>query len=111
MGAAMRFIDVLVEEHDEIPEGCCMRFQAAAEPRPVRRIHCEIEGAPAGVWLVETREADGSAGVARVAAVEDSGAGTSMLVSGGALGLRLRPEAGGEPVAVPYLLLSEECIL
>jgi hypothetical protein len=34
-----------------------------------------------------------------------------MLVGGGAWGLRLRPETGGEEWAEPYLLLSPEAII
>jgi hypothetical protein len=107
-----KFVTVLVEEHEELPEGCCMRFKLVDEPRAVRLVRHEADGGPTGaVWRVESREEDGSAGVAWAATVEDSGAGTCMLLFGGARGLRLRPVDGGEIIAEPYLLLSRECFV
>jgi len=107
-----KFVTVLVEEHEELPEGCCMRFKLVDEPRAVRLVRLETDGATsAAVWQVESPEADGSTGVARAAIVEDSGSGTCMLLFGGVRGLRLRRVDGGETLAEPYLLLSRECLV
>jgi hypothetical protein len=107
-----RFVTVLVEEHDDLPEGCCMRFKLVDEPRAVRLVRYEsVESSPAALWQVESREADRSSGVAWAVTVEDSGAGTCVLLYGGARGLRLRPVEGGDALAEPYLLLSAECVL
>jgi hypothetical protein len=47
-----------------------------------------------------------------MAPVDDSGAGTSMLIFGGPRGLRLRRTDGtGGVVAEPYLLLAEEAVV
>src|SRR5580692_6253676 len=45
------FVTVLVEEHEALPEGCCMRFKRVGEPRAVTRVVYETEGADAvAVW-------------------------------------------------------------
>jgi hypothetical protein len=112
-----RFVTVLVEEHPALPDGCCMRFKLAGEPREVRRIRYESDAAP-GVeeWWVEGAEADDTATTAWAVVVEDSGAGTCTLVYAGergAHGLRLRAgEGAGEAtVAEPYLLLAPSAVL
>lgn len=101
-----RFVTVLVEEHEDLPDGCCMRFRLVDEPRAVRVVRYD-----AADWRVESREGDGSTGTAWAAAVEDSGAGTCTLLYGGNRGLRLHPADGGEPIAEPYLLLSRESVV
>jgi hypothetical protein len=106
------YIDVVVEEHDAVPEGCELRFHAVGERRSVRRIRYEPLIGPEGEFCVTA--ADGSPALG--APVDDSGAGTSMLIYGDARGLRLRRVAAGAPdaaeaVAEPYLLLSEDSIL
>jgi hypothetical protein len=107
-----RFVTVLVEEHESLPEGCCMRFKIVDEPRPVRLVRHEPEGSTAAsVFLVEAPRPDGAAETAWAATVEDSGAGTSVLVYGGSLGLRLRPRDGGEAIAEAYLLLAPDAVL
>lgn len=89
-----------------------MRFKLVEEPRAVRLVRYEAVDSPAAaVWQVESQEADGASGVARAAIVEDSGAGTCMLLFGGARGLRLRPVDGGRTLAEPYLLLSRESLI
>jgi Ferritin-like len=110
--AAPRFIMVLVDEHDAIPQGCCLRFKVVGEPRAVRRVHHERDdgSSPAGIWTVDS-PGDGGAHPAWAVTVEDSGAGTSVLVYGGSLGLRLHIEGGGDVIAEPYLLLSPEAIV
>jgi hypothetical protein len=110
--SAARFITVLVEEHPALPEGCCMRFKLVDEPRPVRAVRYESEAAPdVEDWLVESAGANGAAGEAWTATVEDSGAGTCMLVYGSDHGLRLRPRRGGPTVAEPYLLLAPDALM
>ncbi len=112
------FVTVLVEEHDALPEGCCMRFKRVGEPRAVWRVMYEREGATPGVapWRVESADEGGTAGVAWAVPVEDSSAGVSTLVYGGTWGLRLRPEleagdTGGGVVAEAYLLLAASAVL
>jgi hypothetical protein len=105
-------VTVLVEEHEMLPDGCCMRFKLAGEPRPVRRVRYESDAAPgAEEWLVEGADGDDSPLVASGVAVEDSGAGLCVLVHGGAHGLRLRASPDGAPLAEPYLLLAPEALL
>ncbi|HEU4410729.1 MAG TPA: hypothetical protein VFS43_36090 [Polyangiaceae bacterium] len=105
------FVDVLVEEHDELPEGCSMRFQAEGEGRPVERVAYESETGVAGTFHVEGRRAGGAAVGATAYEVKDSSAGTSVLVVGGERGLRLRSLATGETFAEPYLLLAPSAVL
>lgn len=108
------FITVIVDEHDDLPEGCCMRFKAVGTPRVVRRVRLD-DGEPAGEqardWAVESCGESGEPGPAHGVTVEDSSAGSSVLVYGGPRGLRLRPAGGGSVVAEPYLLLAERAIL
>ena len=106
---AGRYIDVVVEEQDGIPDGCELRFHAVGESRPVQRVHYEPLTGPEGEY--EVTAAGG--GPALAAPVDDSGAGTSMLVYGDARGIRLRRVgmAELEPIAEPYLLLSDDALL
>lgn len=105
-----RYIDVLVEEQDEIPEGCELRFHAVADARPVSRVRYEPLIGPEGEY--EVTAAGGAPALA--APVDDSGAGTSVLVWGDARGIRLRRVDGGgadTPIAEPYLLLADDAIV
>jgi hypothetical protein len=116
LAPAPKFIHVQVDEHDAIPDGCSMRFKAIDEPRAVRRVKWETEGPDSPErWIVESADEGDAAGPAArpalAATVEDSGAGVCTLVYGGSRGLRLRPAAGGEPIAEPYLLLAPEAVL
>jgi hypothetical protein len=107
-----KFVNILVDEHDELPDGCCMRFKIVSEPRPVHRVRYEPDHSPEClVWTVGSPGEDGVAGAAWAAEVEDSGAGTSTLVYGGSRGLRLTPECGGTVLAEPYLLIGPDAIL
>ena len=109
---AHTFVTVLVEEHDALPEGCCMRFKAVSEPRIVHRVLLDGDGAASTAeWTVESCDERGESGPAYGVTVEDSSAGSSTLVYGGAHGLRLRPVGGGALVAEPYLLLAERSVL
>jgi hypothetical protein len=110
--SAPRFLTILVEEHPALPDGCCMRFKLAGEPRPVRRLHYELPDGPGSQeWLVAGADAADGPTAALAVPVEDSGAGLSVLVYGAEHGLRLRPASGGASTAEPYLLLAAESIL
>jgi hypothetical protein len=106
---AGRYIDVVVEEQEEIPEGCELRFHAVGEARPVRRVRYEPLTGPEGEF--EVTAAGGQPAMA--APVDDSGAGTSVLIYGDGRGLRLRrlDGEGGAPIAEPYLLLADDAIV
>jgi hypothetical protein len=106
---AGRYIDVVVEEQEGIPDGCELRFHAVDESRPVKRVHYEPLSGPDGEY--EVTAADGEPALA--APVDDSGAGTSILIYGDARGLRLRRVGtdAGQSIAEPYLLLSDDAIL
>jgi hypothetical protein len=110
-----RFVTVLVDEHAALPDGCCMRFKLAGEPREVRRVRYDAPEAPdATEWIVEGANAGGAPVPARAVPVEDSGAGFCVLVYGGEHGLRLRAatgQAGQATVAEPYLLLAPSAVL
>jgi len=104
-----RYIDVVVEEQEGIPDGCELRFHAVGESRPVKRVLYEPMTGPEGEYEVTAA----SGGPALAAPVDDSGAGTSILIYGDARGLRLRrvaPETA-EPIAEPYLLLADDAIV
>jgi hypothetical protein len=101
-----RFISVQVEEHDEVPDGCSLRFRAQDEGRPVARVVWESENGVSGLWTVESASSDGSRSVAIAFAVDDSSAGTSLLILGGDYGLRLTAVETGETEAAPYLLVN-----
>ena len=109
---ALKYIDVVVEEHDALPEGCELRFHAVGEARRVQRVLYEpLEGGESE-FVVVAAGADDAEGEAQAVPVDDSGAGTSTLVFGGPRGLRLRRVDGrGGTVAEPYLLLADDAIL
>jgi hypothetical protein len=103
----MGFVDVRVEAHEALPDGCSMRFKACGEVRPVARIRYESEDGVAGTWTVHALSSDGNRSPARTVPVEDSSAGSSNLVFGGDHGLRLTSIDTGAEVAEPFLLLSD----
>ncbi len=102
-------IEVVVDEHDEIPEGCELRFHAVGASRDIQRIRYEPLTGPEGDFMVT---AAGGA-PARATPVDDSSAGTSLLITGDTRGLRLhRLGSEHEPaIAEPYLLLSPDAAL
>lgn len=100
------FVNVQVEEHDELPDGCCLRFRAQGEGRRVTEVAYESENGTGGTWRIEGRASDGAITPATAFEVDDSSAGTSLLVVGGDHGLRLTSITTGETVAEAYLLLS-----
>jgi hypothetical protein len=109
---ALKYIDVVVEEHDALPEGCELRFHAVGEAQAVERVLYQPIDGDVAEFTVAGADADDRPVPARRAPVDDSGAGTSILVFGGPRGLRLRRADGsGDVVAEPYLLLAEEAIV
>jgi hypothetical protein len=109
----VKYVDVVVEEHDELPDGCELRFHAVGDPREVRRLRYEPLVGPEGEFAVTAVDATGAETPAHAVPVDDSGAGTSLLIYGGARGLRLRrTDAPTEAaIAEPYLLLSDDSLL
>ena len=104
-----RYIDVVVEEQEGIPDGCELRFHAVGESRPVKRVLYEPLSGPAGEY--EVTAAGGEPAVA--APVDDSGAGTSILIYGDARGIRLRRVGADDDPAIAesYLLLADDAIV
>jgi hypothetical protein len=104
-----RYIDVVVEEQEGIPDGCELRFHAVGDDRPVKRVRYEPMTGPEGEF--EVTASDGQPALA--APVDDSGAGTSTLIYGDAGGIRLRRigAEAHEPIAEPYLLLADDAIV
>jgi hypothetical protein len=103
-----RSIQINVDEHDAIPDGCSMLFEIVGPERPVTQVQYDPDDAPAGRWEVLAAHPGGKLTAASAVPVSDSGAGTSFLVYGGEWGLRLRRVGGDEERAEPYLLLDEE---
>jgi hypothetical protein len=60
---------------------------------------------------VEGEDGDGKRMPAHVVLIEDSGAGSAMLVYGGKHGLRLTSPDGAVTVAEPYLSLAAEALV
>jgi hypothetical protein len=104
------FIDIVVEPHAALRDGCSIRFKAQGETRPVHHVRYEPDDGPEGIWQVFACDPDGLQ-PARATVVDDSSAGLSVLIWGGTLGLRLRHEPDGMEVAEPYLLLAQEELL
>ena len=106
-----RFVTVQVEEHEAIPDGCSQRFRATGDAVPVHHVRYEPEdGGKESTWSVRGERADGTSVIAMVQPVDDSSAGTSMLVVGGDHGVRLTSESG-EEAALPFLLLSRGAVV
>ena len=99
----MPIVAVQVEEHEALPDGCSLRFKAQDDGAPIARVTWESDDGVAGTWSVEAEALDGSRAPATAYRVDDSSAGTSLLIVGGARGLRLT--LGTTRVAEPYLLL------
>jgi hypothetical protein len=88
----VRYIDV---------ESCGLRFKSEGEPRPVSRIRWEGEEC-----TVSGLSSNGPCAVQQIV-VEDSSAGTAVLITGGDLGVRIDPPGIDEP----YLLLAASAVL
>lgn len=104
------FIDVHVVEHDALPDGCSLRFRAQDAGVAVQEIVWESDDGVGGTWRVEAAFAGDARAPATAFPVDDSSAGTSILIVGGDHGLRLTSRATGETVAEPYLLLSRTAV-
>jgi hypothetical protein len=104
------FVDVLVEEHEALPDGCSLRFRAQAAGRSIEHVRWESEGGIGGSWRVEACGPEDARSSATAYAVDDSSAGTSVLIVGGSHGLRLTSVATGDTVAEPYLLVSPDAV-
>lgn len=108
---ALSFVSVQVEEHEAIPDGCSLRFRATGDGRPVRVVAYESEDGVSGSWEVRAANADGTEGDAVAYPVDDSSAGTSILIVGGDHGLRLRSQSTGATIAEAYLLLAPSAVV
>lgn len=111
-----RFIDVVVDPHEELPDGCAVRFQALGEARPVQVLRYAPPLGASGLFRVEGRGGRGAGQPARAATVEIRGQGTATLVWGGNHGLRLIPSGTGAAAtttawAEPYLLVPPDSIV
>ncbi len=81
-----------------------LRFKSEGEARPITRVRYDGEECAVIGWSSE------GACPAQQIVVEDSSAGTAVLITGGDLGVRLTPPSG-DPIDEPYLLLSAEAVL
>ena len=110
---AARFVDVIVEAHAALPDGCAVTFQTRGEPGAVTEVRYRPGlGAP-GVFTVDGRGNGGTAVPAQATAVHVLGAGPLVLVTGGAWGLRLTRggTSAAAAIAEPYLLLGDADIV
>jgi hypothetical protein len=100
------FIDVFVDANDNAPEGAGLRFKAESGSRPIVAVELEGRWCALSGW---SSAGGGSACAARVAVVEDSSAGTALLIYGdGDWGVRITPGDGEAPWGDSYLLLSRD---
>jgi hypothetical protein len=104
----VQFIDVFVDPNPNAPEGCGLRFKSESAARPVSRVRVDGRDCSVVGW---SSDGDGSPCPALAVEVEDSSAGTAILVHGGDWGIRLTPDDGSEPFGEPYLCLSRASIL
>lgn len=104
---APAFVDVEVLPQPALPEGLLLRFKTApgAVPRPVVHVEDAPDDGPDETCRVEGRDAADAPCPAWAVAVEDSAAGTSLLVYGGARGLSLAPLSGAPARFASHLLV------
>lgn len=106
---AARFVDVIVEAHPELPDGCAVRFQTLGPARPVAAVRYQPGVGVPGVFEVQGRTSGGAPAPAQATSVHVTGGAPQLLVTGGAWGVRLT-RVGGDPaaaIAEPYLLLDD----
>ncbi len=108
MTDAPRFIDVFVEPNPNAPDGSGQRFRTE-EPsaRPVSRVSWDGRWCRVAGW---SSASGGSPCAAQAITVEDSSAGTALLVFGGDWGVRLWPDDGGAPFGEAYLLVEPAAV-
>lgn len=109
-----RFVDVIVDAHADLPDGCAVTFQVRGEPRPVTEVNYRPGIGAAGAFVVTGRGPGGGTVPAQVTPVRVPGSGPLLLVTGGAWGLRLSRAGASPPVgaiAEPYLLLGDADIV
>src|SRR6478735_7122868 len=94
------FIDVQVEAHDELPDGCSRRVKAEGPAASVTLVRYETEDGDLHTWKVVAARSDGTTTQARGVPIEDSSAGTSILVVGGDHGLRLTSADAEDPKTI-----------
>jgi hypothetical protein len=99
------FIDVFVEPNPNTSEGSGQRFKAEGAARPVARAYWDGRWCRVSGW---SSVDNGSACAAQAITVEDSSAGTAVLIFGGDWGVRLEPEDGGPAFGEPYLLVDAD---
>lgn len=111
MHAKQKFLDILVDAHPELPDGLCARFKAESAVFAVRNISYQADDGREGVWQVRGADAKGEIIAANAVEIEDSGSGTSILIFGGARGLRLNFGDATPDIAETHLLLAREDVL
>ena len=87
-----------------------MRFRSQGDSRLVERVFWESDEGVAGTWHVEAAASDGSRSSALAIEVDDSSAGTSILIVGGDHGLRLTSLETSQVAFAPYLLVSRAAV-
>jgi hypothetical protein len=102
-----RFIDVFVEPNPNAPEGAGLRWRSESEPRAVARVRVDGRWCAVAGW---SSAGGGTPCEARAITVEDSSAGTAVLVIGGDWGVRMQPEDGSPPFGEAYLLLVADAV-
>jgi hypothetical protein len=110
MAGTPLFIDVFVEPNDNAPEGCGLRFKSEESARRAARVRLDDRWYEVVGW---SSSDGGSACDAWAARVEDSSAGTAMLVYGGDWGIRLLSPDGdgdGDPLGESHLVLDESAV-
>lgn len=111
MHAKQKFLDIWVDPHAELPDGLSARYKAESAVFTVSKIVYQADDGRDGIWHVAGADADGKPVAATAAEIEDSGSGTSILIFGGARGLRLNCGDGNADLAETHLLLAPEDVL
>lgn len=100
---------IRVDPNEFCPE-VVAHFREVGPPRPVTRVKATLSGGGPLAWCTVTGLGPAGGSPAHAVPVEDSGGGVMLLVYGGAWGLRLVPEAGGDPWNESYLLRASEAV-
>lgn len=104
-------LELIVDAHDAVPEGCSRRFKTRGAALTVTRIYWESDDGDEGPFDVVGLTADDTEIAAQRVDIEDSSAGISVLVYGGDHGLRLRWVGPGAPrgpaeIVEPYVVVG-----